>query len=152
MRASSVSRKGSVARTVAAVVTLAAISCGAQDRASLPLATTSSATPAESDAAVSQGCLGAPTQILSLRDAKNVPFSLAYFRGCGWRYRPIRQPMDEHLSQSGKNLVSETTLMSAALPPDEPLTVFVDGPTGYTFVWIRDAGWKFVGQLAGNAL
>jgi hypothetical protein len=30
---------------------------------------------------------------------------------------------------------------------DEPLTVFIDGPTGFTFVWMRDAGWKFVGRV-----
>ncbi|KXU83100.1 hypothetical protein CI15_28730 [Paraburkholderia monticola] len=28
-----------------------------------------------------------------------------------------------------------------------PLTVFIDGPTGYTYVWIRDQGWKFVGRI-----
>jgi hypothetical protein len=29
----------------------------------------------------------------------------------------------------------------------EPLTVFIDGPTGYTFVWMRDKGWKFIGRV-----
>jgi hypothetical protein len=28
-----------------------------------------------------------------------------------------------------------------------PLSVFIDGPTGYTFVYVQDAGWKFVGVL-----
>jgi hypothetical protein len=42
---------------------------------------------------------------------------------------------------------------TAAAPPDEdsavnqPLSVFIDGPTGYTYVWIRDKGWKFVGRI-----
>jgi hypothetical protein len=28
-----------------------------------------------------------------------------------------------------------------------PLTVFIDGPTGYTYVWTRDRGWEFVGRI-----
>ena len=31
---------------------------------------------------------------------------------------------------------------------ERPLTVFVDGPTGYTFIYLLDEGWKFVGQVA----
>jgi hypothetical protein len=30
----------------------------------------------------------------------------------------------------------------------QPLAVFIDGPTGYTFAWNGDSGWKFVGQLS----
>jgi hypothetical protein len=33
----------------------------------------------------------------------------------------------------------------------DPLTVFIDGPTGYTFVWTDTSGWKFVGYLSGGA-
>jgi hypothetical protein len=29
-----------------------------------------------------------------------------------------------------------------------PLTVFVDGPTGFTFMYVLDEGWKFVGRVA----
>jgi hypothetical protein len=28
------------------------------------------------------------------------------------------------------------------------MTVFIDGPTGFTYVWMRDQGWKYVGRLA----
>ena len=31
---------------------------------------------------------------------------------------------------------------------ERPLTVFVDGPTGFTFIYLLDEGWKFVGQVA----
>ena len=34
-----------------------------------------------------------------------------------------------------------------ATPADEPLTVFIDGPSGFTFVWDREGGWKFVGKI-----
>ena len=33
---------------------------------------------------------------------------------------------------------------------ERPLTVFVDGPTGYTFIYLFDEGWKFVGQVADS--
>ncbi len=28
------------------------------------------------------------------------------------------------------------------------MSVFIDGPTGFTYVWVADQGWKFVGQLS----
>lgn len=31
---------------------------------------------------------------------------------------------------------------------EEPQTVFIDGPTGYVFTWMRDTGWQFVGHVA----
>jgi hypothetical protein len=31
---------------------------------------------------------------------------------------------------------------------ERPMTVFIDGPTGFTYVWMRDQGWKYVGRLA----
>jgi hypothetical protein len=33
---------------------------------------------------------------------------------------------------------------------ERPLTVFVDGPTGFTFIYLFDEGWKFVGQVADS--
>jgi hypothetical protein len=34
-----------------------------------------------------------------------------------------------------------------ATPDGDPLTVFIDGPSGFTFVWDREGGWKFVGKI-----
>jgi hypothetical protein len=31
---------------------------------------------------------------------------------------------------------------------DDPMAVFIDGPTEYAFAWTRDAGWKFIGYIA----
>lgn len=36
---------------------------------------------------------------------------------------------------------------TTAVPLDEPLAVFIDGPTGFTFAWTSAAGWKFVGRM-----
>jgi hypothetical protein len=152
MSASSVSRQGSVARIAAAIVAVAAISCAAKDRGGLPSATASDPSSAQSDGAIATPCLGrTPSQVLYLRDPKGAPFNLAYIRGCGWRYLHVRQTMNRPSSEPGKPRVSETASLSAAIPSDEPLTVFIDGPTGYTFAWIHDRGWKFVGQTSEEA-
>src|SRR5262245_48215270 len=34
---------------------------------------------------------------------------------------------------------------------ERPLSVFVDGPTGFTFMYVLDEGWKFVGRVADRA-
>jgi hypothetical protein len=31
------------------------------------------------------------------------------------------------------------------------MAVFIDGPTGYTFAWTAEGGWKFVGHLSDGA-
>ena len=31
---------------------------------------------------------------------------------------------------------------------DRPMTVFIDGPTGYTYVWMPGEGWKFIGSVS----
>ncbi|WP_146166172.1 hypothetical protein [Trinickia symbiotica] len=32
----------------------------------------------------------------------------------------------------------------------QPMSVFIDGPTGYTYVWNRDKGWTFVGRISNR--
>jgi hypothetical protein len=71
-------------------------------------------------------------------------FRLAYVPNDGWK-----------LDDPGARLkpAEGRVTTAAASPPEEepaanrPMTVFIDGPTGYTYVWIRDQGWKFVGRL-----
>ena len=148
MSAWKVSRKSSVARAVAAIVAVVAISCAAKDRGDLQPASAS----AQRDGGVGQACLGrAPTQVLSLTNTKNARVDLGYFHGCGWRYLPARQSMDQAGSDPAVIRVADAAPLGAALPPAEPLTIFVDGPTGYTFVWSRDGGWKFAGEMTGKA-
>jgi len=35
-----------------------------------------------------------------------------------------------------------------AITENEPLTVFIDGPSGFMYAWNRDDGWTFVGKIA----
>ena len=38
-----------------------------------------------------------------------------------------------------------------ALPVEHPLSVIVDGPTGFVFAWMHEtASWKFGGRVGGH--
>jgi hypothetical protein len=72
-------------------------------------------------------------------------FRLIYRPDDGWRFadRAVSpKPTEASLTPTDIPRPEES---SAA---DEPLTVLIDGPTGFTYVWMRDAGWKFVGRIA----
>jgi hypothetical protein len=51
----------------------------------------------------------------------------------GWRSHAGRSPQDRSKPVEA---------------PEKPLTVFVDGPTGNTFVYTQQEGWKYVGRIA----
>ncbi|CAB3805708.1 hypothetical protein LMG27177_05910 [Paraburkholderia fynbosensis] len=38
-----------------------------------------------------------------------------------------------------------------ALQSGRPVSVFVDGPSGFTYVWSPDQGWRFVGRVTKSA-
>ncbi|WP_233855963.1 hypothetical protein [Paraburkholderia sp. HD33-4] len=69
---------------------------------------------------------------------------LTYVHDDGWKF----DDRDASLERT------EGRVTPTAAPQQEdaiairPLTVMIDGPTGYTYVWIRDQGWKFVGRIA----
>jgi hypothetical protein len=64
---------------------------------------------------------------------------LTYRPGNGWSF-------DDYAGSVALNV----TGLSAPdpRPEDGPMTVFIDGPTGYTYVWTPDNGWKFVGFIS----
>ena len=59
--------------------------------------------------------------------------TLTYSIGNGWRAHAGWNPQDRS---------------KRAHAPEKPLTVFVDGPTGNTFVYTQQEGWKYVGRIA----
>jgi len=80
---------------------------------------------------------------IAIDGPKGAPFRLVYNADNGWQFADY----------------SATKLVSAAQPagptglieplPTETLqSVFVDGPTGYVFVYVIDEGWRFVGSVA----
>ena len=90
---------------------------------------------------------------LYIEDASGSPFRLVHDQGSGWRYVEGWKSPSAAASLFRKVAFGSTTPAPAkgATPDGEPQTVFIDGPTGFTFVWDRDGGWKFVGKIADKS-
>lgn len=73
---------------------------------------------------------------------------LEYHPGNGWRTQPGR---GARRTAQQEVALRATAASAEEAPPAEgqPLSVFVDGPTGYVFVWnAEEARWNFVGHVA----
>jgi hypothetical protein len=83
---------------------------------------------------------------LYLLDADGRSLTLSYLRDCGWRLvRGTAQGEDA----VGVHPVSfDSPRASSGEAIDTPMSVFIDGPTGYIYTWTPEAHWKFVGHLA----
>ena len=87
---------------------------------------------------------------LYVEDPNGKALQLVYVAGTGWKYGG-----SESRDHAGSSLFRKIAFWSKASAPaasdivqnDEPLTVFIDGPSGFTYVWDRDGGWRFVGTL-----
>jgi hypothetical protein len=80
---------------------------------------------------------------LSLQDPHGAALELVYVPGCGWQY--TGEKSGGAIAMSAMQPIS--TSQAASAQPENPLAVFIDGPTGYAFAWTRDAGWKFIGHV-----
>ena len=60
----------------------------------------------------------------------------------GDRMTLVRSPEDGWQLQAGWSAGGTEQRML-----ERPLSVFVDGPTGITFIYVLDEGWKFVGRV-----
>jgi hypothetical protein len=67
---------------------------------------------------------------------------LTYSVNEGWRASKAGGPTQ--VAEARYEVASQPEPESDA---DRPMTVFIDGPSGYTYFWIQDIGWKFVGRL-----
>lgn len=70
---------------------------------------------------------------------------LIYAAEEGWRLDERNadlKPMEARITQASAEPEKE------ASGSERPMTVFIDGPTGFTYVWMRDQGWKYVGRLS----
>jgi hypothetical protein len=92
---------------------------------------------------------------LYMEDLDGNAFRLVHVQGAGWRYAEgWKSPNNAEASLPHKVALKSTTSAPAAkgaTPDDEPLTVFIDGPSGFTFVWDREGGWKYVGMIANQS-
>ena len=100
-----------------------------------------------------QQCAGdASPQTVFLEDADGNAFQLVHCRGSGWKYVAGGKSDDGEGNLAIRKIefspISAAQAGTPALPTDDPMAVFIDGPTGYTFAWTNDGGWKFVGHIA----
>ena len=94
----------------------------------------------------------APTILLSGPSGDR--FTLVHSAEAGWR---LQAGWNAEERSKSAGLTKAVLAPVGALPLGEqqalerPLTVFVDGPTGFTFMYVLDEGWKFVGRVADRA-
>ncbi|MFP4896378.1 hypothetical protein [Paraburkholderia sp. EG304] len=82
---------------------------------------------------------------LTLRSPSGGTSRLTYVSEDGWSLEDQAAP----LKQGEARIASASTQGKQEVSGSErPLTVFIDGPTGFTYVWLADQGWKFVGRLS----
>ena len=89
----------------------------------------------------------APLSML-VEDAAGNRVRLTHVPGSGWKY------------ESGKGAalpLRQTALRAAPASSSDgdasaSLTVFIDGPSGFTYVWNRAKGWTFIGKLVDDVL
>jgi hypothetical protein len=80
---------------------------------------------------------------LTVLAPSGVRYRLAYAGGPGWQFVG-RVPDHLLLASNGDVALSPPQTSSG----NQPQSILIDGPTGYTFVWIPERGWQFVGRLA----
>jgi len=89
---------------------------------------------------------------LYLEDPNGNAFRLVHRAGAGWTYAAGWQAEPGRFT----SLFRKVTLRAPDTPVDgtnnatEALTVFIDGPSGFTFVWSPEGTWKFVGKIAAR--
>ena len=90
---------------------------------------------------------------LYMEDSSGNAFRLTHVEGTGWKYADGWKSTD----MQGSSLLRKVKFWSkASTQPatetnaDEAMTVFIDGPSGFTFVWSREGEWKYVGKIASR--
>jgi len=151
MNTSNIGRTFSVAVVTLALTAITQVSHAASEAQSV---TDPATAQSMSVAAVSEQHRGAGNRsplTLFVEDPNGKALQLVYVEGRGWKYgRPKSHDSAEN-SLFHKIAFWSVTSAPAARDDaqnDETMTVFIDGPTGFTYVWTRDGGWKFVGTLS----
>lgn len=111
--------------------------------------------PTESSA---ERCPGAiPSHTIVVKDADGRVHRLVHCPDHGWKHFEDQQlgakapnlsfPQVQLSPVMSAHALTEVAFENEAAANADPLAVFVDGPTGYTFAWV-DGGWQFVGRIS----
>lgn len=135
------------ARVGVTLVAFAALGCAADDPSGAQKSASVAATlPAmtSANAGTAPHCdARSAAHTLSLQDPQGAALQLAYVPGCGWQY--VGQQSTKNVAMSAMQPISASH--AAADQPENPMAVFIDGPTGYAFAWTSNGGWKFIGHV-----
>jgi len=108
-------------------------------------------TPANASAQSSRAERGSPLT-LYVEDPSGNAFRLVRIEGSGWKYADGWKSSDRASDSPFRKMAFGSTasapVAKETVMDEEPLTVFIDGPSGFTFVWDREGGWKFVGKIS----
>jgi hypothetical protein len=99
---------------------------------------------------------------LAPAEARNAAPTLFLSGPGGDRFTLVRSADDGWQLQAGWNAAGtasgkavlaavEETPLPGQQTLERPLSMFVDGPTGFTFIYVLDEGWKFVGRVVDRA-
>lgn len=69
---------------------------------------------------------------------------LTYLAATGWK---LETPNAPPRASQARSMPVGSSRREEDRGVKEPVTVFVDGPTGYTYLWMQDQGWKFAGRV-----
>jgi len=96
---------------------------------------------------------GGSAQTLYVEDPAGKPLRLIHVQGVGWKYAEGRKSVLRNGDFLTVNAIDSTIRETedVAASTEEFLAVFVDGPSGFAYVWNGDTGWKFIGRLSDGA-
>ena len=118
------------------------------------LAESSQVAPAPAIAEPHRAGRGTPIT-LYLEGPNGNAFRLVHVDGIGWRYAEGWKSPDSAAASPLRKVASLSTdparFAEGPAPDGDPLTVFIDGPSGFAFVWDREGGWKFIGKIADKS-
>ena len=90
------------------------------------------------------------TPTIFLRGPSGDRFTLVRSADDGWQ---LRGGWNAEGTGWGKAALAavEATPLPGQQTLERPLSVFVDGPTGFTYIYVLDEGWKFVGVVVNRS-
>jgi hypothetical protein len=95
------------------------------------------------------------SRTLVLEDAAGNVRRLVHSPAQGWKFVGDAEPADGmrafermKLSVLPSAHALESAPTSGNSSDAQPLAVFIDGPTGYTFAWTGENGWRFIGHIS----
>lgn len=139
-----------IQRALTATLAGIALAAGAQFAKATPQADADTSVWKPQVVALSQTRAAPSTAPLTMlvEDPAGNTVRLTHVPGAGWKYEPAARAK----SPLRNTALRVAPAAAADADADASLTVFIDGPSGFTYVWNRDGGWKFIGKLVDDTL